>query len=75
MKECNSSSEIDNHQQRTLQPAKLSFNLTREIRTSKDKGKLKPSMSTYPALQKILKGLILTEVEGNNHNHEKSGKS
>jgi hypothetical protein len=75
MKECNSSSEIDNHQQRTLQLVKLSFNLTREVRSSKDKDKLKPSMSTYPALQKILKGLIFTEMEENNHNHERSGKS
>jgi hypothetical protein len=48
---------------RILYPAKLSFNLSGEVRTFQDKDMVKWFLSTKPALQKILKELFHTEGE------------
>jgi hypothetical protein len=48
---------------RLVYPAKLSFLIEGEIKTFYNKEKLKESMTTKPALQKILKGLLYKEEE------------
>jgi hypothetical protein len=52
-----------NCQFRLVFPAKLSFLIEGEIKTFHNKEKLKEFMTTKPALQKILKGLLHTEEE------------
>jgi hypothetical protein len=44
-----------------LYPAKLSFNLKGEIKTFQDKDKLKQFITTKPALQRILEGIMHME--------------
>jgi hypothetical protein len=46
-----------------IYPAKLSFLIEGEIKTFHNKEKLKEFVSTKPALQKILKGLLHIEEE------------
>jgi hypothetical protein len=52
-----------NCQPRLIYPAKLSFLIEGEIKTFHNKEKLKEFVSTKPALQKILKGLLHIEEE------------
>jgi hypothetical protein len=47
---------------RLVYPAKLSFLIEGEIKTFHNKEKLKEFMTTKPALQKILKGLLHIET-------------
>jgi hypothetical protein len=47
---------------RLVYPAKLSFLIEGEIKTFYNKEKLKEFMTTKPALQKILKGLLHIET-------------
>ena len=47
-------------QPRLLYPARISFRFDREIKTFKDKQKLGEFSTTKPALQEMLKELLLT---------------
>ena len=48
-----------NLQQRLLYPARISFRFDREIKTTTDKEKLREFSTTKPALQQLLKELLL----------------
>jgi nucleoside diphosphate kinase len=50
--------------------SKLSFIIKRKLKTFHNK--LREFMTSKPALQKILKGILYTE-EGDKHNHENMG--
>jgi hypothetical protein len=54
---------VNNCQPKLLDPAKLSFKITREIKTFQDEHKLKQFMITKPALQKILEGILPADEE------------
>jgi hypothetical protein len=60
----------NNFNPRILYPAKLSFKIDRAIKTFHHKQKLKQYMTTKPALQKILQGILHTEDESK-QNHER----
>ena len=47
-----------NLQPRLLHPARISFRLDREIKTFRDKQKLREFSTTKPALQQMLKALL-----------------
>ena len=47
-----------NLQPRLLYPARISFRFDREIKTFRDKQKLREFSTTKPALQQMLKGLL-----------------
>jgi hypothetical protein len=49
----------------------MSFNLDGKIRTFQDKHKQKQIMFTNPALNRILKGVIHTEEDGKQSQHER----
>jgi hypothetical protein len=66
---------MNNCQPRILYPAKLSFSLEGEIKTFQDKDRLQQFMSTKPALQMILKGIIIMEVNEKHHKYEQLGKN
>jgi hypothetical protein len=53
----------NNCQPRLLYPARLSFKIEGEIKTFQDKDKLREFMTTRPALQKMLKGILCPEKE------------
>jgi hypothetical protein len=53
----------NNYQPRLVYPAKLSFLIEGETKTFHNKEKPKEFMTTKPALQKILKGLLYMEDE------------
>jgi hypothetical protein len=59
---------------RILYPAKLSFKLDGTVKIFQDKQKLKQYMTTKPPLQKILQGILHTEIE-TQHNHERAGST
>jgi hypothetical protein len=63
-----------NCQLRLLCPANLSFLIEEVVKTFHDKQKLKQFMTTKPALQRILKGILHTEEE-DKHNHKNMGKN
>jgi hypothetical protein len=50
----------------------MSFKIEGRIKFFQDKQKLKPIITTKPALQKILKGILHREDE-NKHSHERMG--
>ena len=50
-------------QPRILYPARLSFRFDGEIRRFTEKQKLKEFSTTKPAIQEMLKGLLLSEEE------------
>jgi hypothetical protein len=52
-----------NCQPKLVYPAKLSFLIEGEIKIFQNKEKLQESVTTKPALQKILSGLLLIEEE------------
>jgi hypothetical protein len=52
-----------NYQPRLLYPAKLSFRIKGEVKTFHTKHKLREFMTTRPALQKMLKGILYPEEE------------
>jgi hypothetical protein len=52
-----------NYQPRIFYPAKLSFLIEGETKTFDNKEKLNDFLTTKPALQKILTGLLHTEEE------------
>ena len=48
----------ENIQPRILYPARLSFRIEGEIKSFQDRQKLKEYMTTKPALQEIVKGIL-----------------
>jgi hypothetical protein len=64
----------NNFNPRILYPAKLSFKIDGTIKVFHDKQKLKQYMTTKPALQKILQGILNTESESK-QNHERAGST
>ena len=50
----------ENLQPRLLYPARISFKIDGEIKSFSDKQKLREFNTTKPALQQMLKGLILS---------------
>jgi superfamily I DNA and RNA helicase len=59
----------NNFNLKILYPAKLSFKIDRTIKVIHDKQKLKQYMTTKPAVQKILEGILHTEKESK-ENHD-----
>jgi hypothetical protein len=53
----------NNSNPRILYPTKLSFKINGVIQVFDDKQKLKQYMTTKPPLQKILEGILNTEIE------------
>ena len=51
----------ENLQPRLLYPARISFKIDGEIKTFSDKQKLREFSTTKPALQQMLKGLIIVK--------------
>jgi hypothetical protein len=64
----------NNFNPRILEPEKLSFKIDEAIKVFHNKEKLKQYMTTKPALQKILQGILHTESE-TQHNHERAGSN
>jgi hypothetical protein len=64
----------NNFNPRILYPAKLSCKIERAIKVFHDKQKLKQYVTTKPALQKILQGILHPESE-TQHNHERTGST
>jgi hypothetical protein len=62
----------NNFNPRMLYPAKLSLKINGVIKVFHDKQKLKQYMTTKPPLQKILQGILHTEV-GRKQNQERMG--
>ena len=58
-------------QPRILYPARLSFRFDGEIRRFTEKQKLKELSTTKPAIQEMLKGLLLSEEEKATTRHKK----
>jgi hypothetical protein len=54
---------VNNFHPRLLYLAKLSFKIDGEIKTYQDKYRLKQFMTSKPALQRILKGILHTDEE------------
>jgi hypothetical protein len=75
LKACRSWSEVfwtqneNNFNPRILYPEKLSFKIDGAIKVFYHKQKLKQYMTTKPPLQKILQGILHTEIESK-QNHE-----
>jgi hypothetical protein len=59
---------------RIVYPVKLSFKIDGPIKVFHNKQKLKLHMTTKPALQKILQGILHTEHE-KKQNHERTGST
>jgi hypothetical protein len=55
--------KANNCQPRLVYPAKISILIERELKTFHNNKKLREFMTTKPALQKILKGLLHTDEE------------
>jgi hypothetical protein len=64
----------NNFNPRILYPAKLSFKIDGAIKVFHYKQKLKQYMTTKPPLQKILQGILHTEIESK-QNHERTGST
>jgi hypothetical protein len=62
----------NNFNPRILYPGKLSFKVSGAIKVFCDKQKLKQYVTTKPALQNILQGILHTESESK-QNHERVG--
>jgi hypothetical protein len=64
----------NNFNPRILYSAKLSFKIDGTIKVFLDKQKLKQYMTTKPLLQKILQGILHTDIESK-QNHERAGNT